>query len=641
MIFDKNLIDIFFFNLGYYKLFAILGLFLSLIVLLFFTSLLGVWIKAEVDFKSFFIFVLILLLLPVLILILIVNVEYSNNVSVGLFKDVYFGSYGFNFFYRDGFLVNEVPFFKGLWFDLIGGVDQLSIIFIFMVHIVAIMTVSFSYLYFFSSLMSYRKPTRDLEVFKLSIFCVLLMSFFLDILFLTTNLVIMFILAELTLLPLSFLMLKDNTVFWRSAFERFSFFKSNFIKSDIYVEEKFESKRPLAFYYLIFFTIVSGGLGLFGISLIYLIFGTTSIPLLSSLILSKDFLNFISIVWAEDNFIYLNSFNSAFTDWWLVVVSLFLIIFWISVKVPLAPVHIWLPKAHVEGSTESSMLLAGIILKITVYILIRLVAFPFFIPFFIEFKSFFLSIAVLTSLIGAFGALLTTDLKRIVAYSSVSHMGIIMSAGFFIISSPLSLFPFIVLLLTHTIVSTAMFMMVGCIYKSRFVNFISRNKLVYGGLLYIFPSFFLFGIIIFANLNIPLTMGFMGELGTLVAVVQSGLTIGVFLCLAAFILLLPMVGMLGQVLMGPIRSIDLFAISSPLSTANLKFFSLRSVFNKVIWSSSFLNFYYSQYLYFFSTVFVVLIFGFFPFLIADYLEVFTLLQSTWFDYIINILTFLN
>lgn len=136
------------------------------------------------------------------------------------------------------------------------------------------------------------------------------------------------------------------------------------------------------------------------------------------------------------------------------------------------------------------MLLAGIILKITVYILLRLMSLPFFIPFFIEFKSFFLSISVVTALVGAFGALLTTDLKRIVAYSSVSHMGIIMSAGFFIISSSLSLFPFLVLLLTHTIVSTAMFMVVGCIYKSRYVSFISRNKLVYGGLLYIFPSFF-------------------------------------------------------------------------------------------------------------------------------------------------------
>lgn len=636
MIFNNNVLDTFFFNLAYYKLFFVLTLFLSLFVLLLFTSFLGSWIKSNFDFKGYFVFVLVLLLGPVLALIIILNCE-AKNFSLSLFGDFYFGSYGFNFLSSSGDLFNEIPVFKGFWFDLIGGVDQLSVIFIFMVHVVAIMTISFSYLYFSPSLSSYRKAVRDLEVFKLSVFCVLAMSFFLDILFLTTNLVVMFILAELTLLPLSFLMLKDNTVFWRSGFERFSFFKNSFSPNS-YLEEKFESKRPLAFYYLIFFTIVSGGLGLFGISLIYLIFGTTSIPVLSSLVLSKDFLNFISIAWIENNFIYLDNFNFFYVDWWLVVVSLFLIIFWISVKVPLAPVHIWLPKAHVEGSTESSMLLAGIILKITVYILIRLLAFPFFIPFFIDFKSFFLSIAVLTAVVGAFGALLTTDLKRIVAYSSVSHMGIIMSAGFFIVSSPLSLFPFIVLLLTHTIVSTAMFMMVGCIYKSRFSNFISRNKLVYGGLLYIFPSFFLFGIIIFANLNIPLTMGFMGELGTLIAVVQSGLTIGIFLCLAAFVLLLPMVGMLGQVLMGPIRTADFFLLKNK---NNLNYFYLRSVFNKVVWSKSFLDFYSSQYLYFFSTVFVVIIFGFFPFLLANYLETFTLIESTWFDYILNILTFLN
>jgi NADH-quinone oxidoreductase subunit M len=244
----------------------------------------------------------------------------------------------------------------------------------------------------------------------------------------------------------------------------------------------------------------------------------------------------------------------------------------------LAPVHIWLPKAHVEGSTESSMILAGIILKITVYILVRVMTLPFFFPLFLDYKAFFLSISVLTAFLGAFGALLTTDLKRIVAYSSVSHMGIIMSAGFFIVSSPIALLPFIVLLLTHTVVSTAMFMMVGCVYKSRLAQFISRNKLVYGGLLYIFPSFFLFGIIIFANLNIPLTMGFIGELGTLIAVVQSGLTVGFLLCLAAFILLLPMISMLGQVLMGPVRLLDFFSFSSVNS---INFFNVRPVFNSI------------------------------------------------------------
>lgn len=225
------------------------------------------------------------------------------------------------------------------------------------------------------------------------------------------------------------------------------------------------------------------------------------------------------------------------------------------------------------------MILAGIILKITVYILLRLLSLPFFLPLFFEYKAFFLAISVLTAVIGAFGALLTTDLKRIVAYSSVSHMGIILSAGFFIVSSPLALFPYIVLLLTHTIVSTAMFMMVGCVYKSRFAQFISRNKLVYGGLLYIFPSFFLFGIIVFANLNIPLTMGFVGELGTLIALVQSGLTVSFILCVAAFVLLLPMVSMLGQLLMGPVRTVDFFNV---VSKSSLNLYDVKVVFTGLV-----------------------------------------------------------
>jgi len=112
----------------------------------------------------------------------------------------------------EGGSINNFIVFKGLWFELLGNVDQLSIIFVFMVHVVAIMTISFSFLYF-SNFSGYRRVIRDLDSFKLAVFSVLLMSFLLDILFFTTNLVIMFILAELTLLPLSFLMLKDSTVF--------------------------------------------------------------------------------------------------------------------------------------------------------------------------------------------------------------------------------------------------------------------------------------------------------------------------------------------------------------------------------------------------------------------------------------------
>jgi hypothetical protein len=199
-----------------------------------------------------------------------------------------------------------------------------------MVHIVALMTLTFSALYF--SIGSYRQSVRDLESFKTAIFAVLVMSFFLDVLFLTTNLVVMFILAELTLLPLSFLMLKDGTVFWRSAFERFSFFSngktfdSGFATNN--VESNFENKRPLAFYYLIFFTIISGGVGLFGISLIYLNFGTTSLVTLGSVELARPVLEFLALCAANASEGYMSNFSSfLFSDYAGLVVALFLLVF--------------------------------------------------------------------------------------------------------------------------------------------------------------------------------------------------------------------------------------------------------------------------------------------------------------------------
>jgi hypothetical protein len=206
----------------------------------------------------------------------------------------------------------------------------LSVIFVVMVHIVALMTLSFSALYFGG--INYRQATRDVESFKTAIFAILIMSFFLDVLFLTTNLVVMFILAELTLLPLSFLMLKDGTVFWRSAFERFNLPSPTHINNNLVastsLESNFENKRPLAFYYLIFFTIISGGIGLFGISLIYLSFGTTSLVTLSSVELARPILEFLSLVSLNAAEGYMSSFSSfLFSDYLSLIVALFLLVF--------------------------------------------------------------------------------------------------------------------------------------------------------------------------------------------------------------------------------------------------------------------------------------------------------------------------
>jgi NADH:ubiquinone oxidoreductase subunit 4 (subunit M) len=487
-----------------------------------------------------------------------------------------------------------IPF----WYDLFGSLDSLSIIFLFMSHLVSFMVIAFSSVYFdFNNL---NTNLKSLNSFKLTLNSVLVMTLMMDLLFITNNLLIIFFLAELSLIPLSFLMVKDTTVFWR----KFKF------------ESLYENKRPLALYYLIFFTIASGGFGFVGIAVIYFLFGTVSLSTLTSFEATN--LEFLSALFSDLN---TNTFNSFSLSNIALLFSLLCLVFWISVKVPLAPVHIWLPKAHVEGSTESSMLLAGVILKVTVYVLLRLSSIPAYTLLLDQYRPFLLSIAATTAVLGAFGSLLTTDMKKITAYSSVSHMGIILSAGFYMCSLSISVAPFLILLLTHTVVSTAMFMMIGCIYKSRYGVFVSRNRLTYGGLLFSFPVYFLFGAIIFSNLNVPLTMGFVGELGVLITVVKSGLTFGIILSVASFILLLPMLAMLGQVLLGPIRLVDFFKLGSPFpSNLGVDVFIKRLVFNKLIWDQPFLNFYLVNRIYFSSIFLIILGFGIFSFLFIDFLE---------------------
>jgi len=489
--------------------------------------------------------------------------------------------------------LTSVSVFKSFWFSLMGSLDSLSIIFVFMSHIVAFLVICFSSIYF--DLSNIKNNYKTLVDFKLTLYSVVGMTVLMDLLFVTDNLLVIFFLAELSLLPLSFLMTKDNTIFWR-----------NFNYDNVY-----ENKRPLAFYYLVFFTVASGGFGFIGLLVIYFMFGTLSISELHCFegITLNYYFDFSNILNEYQNN------NLPFTSFSHIglIFSIVCLLIWISVKVPLAPVHIWLPKAHVEGSTESSMLLAGIILKITVYVLLRISTIPVYALLLEYYRPYLLAIATTTAILGACGSLMTTDMKRITAYSSVSHMGIILVAGFFISSTAtISCLPFIILLLTHTIVSTAMFMFIGCIYKSRYGQFISRNKLTYGGLLFIFPIYFLFGTIIFANLNIPLTIGFVGELGVLIVAVKAGISLGFILSFASFILLLPMLSMLGQVLLGPIRLIDFLKIKTTnIATNFITVFTKQLVFNKVVWSAHFSNFYLLNRIYFSFLFVLVLVFGIF------------------------------
>nr|QIA60968.1 NADH dehydrogenase subunit 4 [Scapania griffithii] len=185
-----------------------------------------------------------------------------------------------------------------------------------------------------------------------------------------------------------------------------------------------------------------------------------------------------------------------------------------SVKVPMVPVHIWLPEAHVEAPTAGSVILAGILLKLGTYGFLR-----FSIPMFPEATLYFTPFIYALSVIAIIYTSLTTirqiDLKKIIAYSSVAHMNFV-TIGMFSLNIQ-GIEGSILLMLSHGLVSSALFLCVGALYdrhKTRIVKY-------YGGLVSTMPIFstiFLFFTL--ANMSLPGTSSFIGEFLILVGAFQ-------------------------------------------------------------------------------------------------------------------------
>jgi len=185
-----------------------------------------------------------------------------------------------------------------------------------------------------------------------------------------------------------------------------------------------------------------------------------------------------------------------------------------SVKVPMVPVHIWLPEAHVEAPTAGSVILAGILSKLGTYGFLR-----FSIPMFPEATLYFTPFIYTLSVIAIIYTSLTTirqiDLKKIIAYSSVAHMNFV-TIGMFSLNIQ-GIEGSILLMLSHGLVSSALFLCVGVLYdrhKTRLVKY-------YGGLVSTMPMFstiFLFFTL--ANMSLPGTSSFIGEFLILVGAFQ-------------------------------------------------------------------------------------------------------------------------
>jgi len=329
-------------------------------------------------------------------------------------------------------------------------------------------------------------------------FCEILMWNFHEILLGIDGISLFFILLTTFLIPLCILFFWDNLLFIKEyliiflilefcllflfstldLLTFFIFFESVLIPMFIIIGLLGSGHRKVRSGYLFFFYTLLGSVLMFlSIIFIYINTGTLNYQNLVGISLNETIQCYIWV-----------SFMLAFMS-----------------KIPMVPFHIWLPEAHVEAPTGASVLLAGILLKLGTYGVLRflITLFPYATVFFIP---IIYTIAGISIIYTSGTAIRQTDLKRVIAYTSVAHMNLVVIAMFTfnIISLEGSIFQ----MLSHGIVSSALFFCVGIIYE-RYHTRIIEN---FGGAVQILPIFsVLFFIFILANLGFPCTCNFVGE----------------------------------------------------------------------------------------------------------------------------------
>ena len=282
-------------------------------------------------------------------------------------------------------------------------------------------------------------------------------------------------------------------------------------------------KRVYSAFKFFLFTLLGSVLMLVAIISIYWISGTTDVIKLLDLRIPQEYQYLL----------------------WLAFFSSF------AVKLPMWPVHTWLPDAHVEAPTAGSVVLAAILLKMAGYGFIRfsLGLFPVASDYF---TPLIFALSVIAIIYTSLVALMQDDMKKLIAYSSVAHMGFV-TIGIFSLTKQ-GLEGSIIQMLSHGLISAALFLCVGVVYDRLHSRMISS----YGGLVNIMPKYaVVFMIFVLASLGLPGTSGFVGEFLILVGIFQKNIFVAVFASLGVILVAAYMLWLYRRVIFGRVASSEI------------------------------------------------------------------------------------
>ena len=282
-------------------------------------------------------------------------------------------------------------------------------------------------------------------------------------------------------------------------------------------------KRVYAAFKFFLYTLLGSVLMLVAIISIYWITGTTDITQIYEVKIPKEFQYFL----------------------WLAFFSSF------AVKMPMWPVHTWLPDAHVEAPTAGSVILAAILLKMAGYGFLR-----FSLPMFPVASEYFTPLVYVLSIIAiiytSLVALMQDDMKKLIAYSSVAHMGYV-TLGIFTLTKQ-GIEGSIFQMISHGLISAALFLCVGVLYDRVHSRLISS----YGGVVNYLPKFSLiFIIFILAGLGLPGTSGFLGEFLVLVGTFQKNYLVGILASIGVILSASYMLWLAKRVIFGETNNSDI------------------------------------------------------------------------------------